>query len=183
MSFDIETTGLDPHVCSVTCACAYAPEAGLKETFFGPDIPKLLDLMDRAHTLCAFNGARFDIPFLQTRCEIECSPAGRGSSGSWAQVRYRRPQGGLVGPQAPRRVRGHPQGLRGRLPAQQALAGQRHGVKDRHRGGGHRAGPGRAVGGARRVLHAGGMGLFFYGTPPVLTASSRTPSRPTRSAS
>ena len=62
--------------CSVTCACAYAPEAGVKETFYGGDIPKLLDLMDRAHTLCAFNGARFDIPFLQTRYEIGCSLVG-----------------------------------------------------------------------------------------------------------
>jgi len=75
--FDIETTGLDPSQHRVTCVCTqdYYTNATKVYEFARAqhenpeDIPDLIaDLgrsLDSATSLCAFNGVRFDIPFLQ----------------------------------------------------------------------------------------------------------------------
>jgi hypothetical protein len=68
LAFDLETTGLDPHTDRVTCAAAYDPDAGIDRAFLfqcGDDPEEFMALLDAADRLCAFNGARFDIPFLQ----------------------------------------------------------------------------------------------------------------------
>ena len=68
LSFDLETTGLNPATCAITCACAYDPERGIERHFLfplGDDPEEFLQLLDESDRLCAFNGARFDIPFLQ----------------------------------------------------------------------------------------------------------------------
>ena len=73
LAFDLETTGLDPAAHAVTCACAYDPLSGIDVTFFPPlgdDLQPFFALLDAAPVLCAFNGARFDIPFLQTRYQL-----------------------------------------------------------------------------------------------------------------
>jgi hypothetical protein len=70
LAFDLETTGLNPLTDRITCAAAYDPAAGIERVFFftrdGGDGPEeFMALLDAADRLCAFNGARFDIPFLQ----------------------------------------------------------------------------------------------------------------------
>lgn len=78
LSFDLETTGLDPRTDLITCAAAYDPDASIQRVFFfaqddgvGGLSPALQDaeefmaLLDAADRLCAFNGARFDLPFIQ----------------------------------------------------------------------------------------------------------------------
>ena len=68
LAFDLETTGLNPETDLITCAAAYDPDAGIERVFFfsrGDDPEEFLALLDGADRLCAFNGARFDIPFLQ----------------------------------------------------------------------------------------------------------------------
>jgi hypothetical protein len=75
LAFDIETTGLDPERCMVTCICAYDPERGIERSFVfdvGDSEPEeeFLAMMDDAPLLCAFNGVRFDLPFLARRWGI-----------------------------------------------------------------------------------------------------------------
>ena len=75
LAVDIETTGLDPRVDDVTCACAFDPEGGVSRAFvFGRDgaaaREEFLALLDAAPRLCAFNGVRFDLPFLARRWGI-----------------------------------------------------------------------------------------------------------------
>ena len=79
LAFDLETSGLDPRKHLITCAAACDPEAGLERVFIfarldagGGELVPMLDsaeefmlLLDAADRLCAFNGARFDLPFLQ----------------------------------------------------------------------------------------------------------------------
>ena len=68
LAFDIETTGLDPEVCEVTCACAYDGRGVERGFVFPRDDPEgFLALLDEAPRLCAFNGVRFDLPFLAKR--------------------------------------------------------------------------------------------------------------------
>jgi hypothetical protein len=82
LAFDIETTGLDPahSVVTVVCtedfhtgerrayefgrvrACEPQNEARLRE--------ELICAFDTAEALCAFNGVRFDIPFLHTALKL-----------------------------------------------------------------------------------------------------------------
>lgn len=67
LAFDIETTGLGK-TDSITAACAYDPSANIERTFIfgqGDNYMEFIELLDRAPVLCAFNGARFDIPFMQ----------------------------------------------------------------------------------------------------------------------
>jgi hypothetical protein len=73
IAFDIETTGLDPRGHAVTAACVFGD--GAEETFLfkGEDDTedaaareRFLAVLDAAPRLCAFNGIRFDIPFLHT---------------------------------------------------------------------------------------------------------------------
>lgn len=78
LTFDLETTGLHPSTCLVTCAAAYDPDAGVEQVFLfaglneQKELVPVLDraeefmaLLDAADRLCAFNGARFDLPFIQ----------------------------------------------------------------------------------------------------------------------
>jgi len=78
LAFDIETTGLDPKDCVVTVVCTQDFETGERRAYeFGrmraqePQNESLLrkelvDAFDAATSLCAFNGIRFDIPFIHT---------------------------------------------------------------------------------------------------------------------
>ena len=86
LAFDLETTGLDPSRDAITCACAYDPAAGIDRLFFPPlgdDLGPFFALLDAAPVLCAFNGARFDLKFLETRHAL---PAER--VGAWALKLY-----------------------------------------------------------------------------------------------
>jgi hypothetical protein len=71
LAFDLETTGLDPRVCEITCASAWGD--GVQESFIFPtgDEPEaFMQLLDAAERLCCFNGVRFDIPFMQARWAV-----------------------------------------------------------------------------------------------------------------
>jgi hypothetical protein len=101
VAFDIETTGLDPGSCRITAACLYGamdgprpgqriirdastPGTHVMRTFvFKTDITETEDYLareefmahlDSARSLCAFNGIRFDIPFIQQAWDV---PAAR----------------------------------------------------------------------------------------------------------
>lgn len=79
-AFDIETTGLgDDDI--VTCVCAYDAERSLvfsQCTPTGERCEAFVRLLDEAPMLCAFNGVRFDVPFLARRWGIP-----RAQSGAW----------------------------------------------------------------------------------------------------
>lgn len=104
VAFDIETMGLDPAQHRITAACLYGamdgPRPGQRVTragavpgphvvktfVFRHDEPDDKDLaqreefmahLDSARGLCAFNGIRFDFPFLQKAWDI---PAARVES-------------------------------------------------------------------------------------------------------
>lgn len=82
LAFDIETTGLKPETCAVTCVCTQDYFTGKKiaydfarvryETPEEHDalVAALVREFDAATSLCAFNGVRFDIPFLQVALKI-----------------------------------------------------------------------------------------------------------------
>ena len=77
LAFDLETSGLNPREDLITCAAVSDPEAGIERVFFfarlegGRLVPMLDDaeefmqMLDAADRLCAFNGARFDLPFIR----------------------------------------------------------------------------------------------------------------------
>lgn len=75
LTFDIETTGLDPINSRITCICAKTPEGEEfkfcnceeKETI--KDFLKLFDLYDIV-SLVSANGKDFDIPFILDRAYI-----------------------------------------------------------------------------------------------------------------
>jgi hypothetical protein len=70
LAFDLETSGLDPARDRITCAAAYDPDAGVERVFIfdrGDDPDEFMRLLDAADRLCAFNGASFDLPFIQQR--------------------------------------------------------------------------------------------------------------------
>lgn len=72
LAFDIETTGLTP-ADKITAAAVYDPEKNIRECFLflvDPDPSKFLGYLDDADILCAFNGARFDIPFMQNQWKL-----------------------------------------------------------------------------------------------------------------
>jgi len=86
LAFDLETTGLNPKEDLVTCAAVFDPAAGVSRVFFfvrldeaGHLVPVLdeaeefMNLLDKADRICAFNGARFDLPFIryQLRAPVE----------------------------------------------------------------------------------------------------------------
>lgn len=74
--FDIETTGLQHEHCDVTLVCTHDFVTGkkLQYEFYRArkeapiTLPKmksdLIEALDKAENLCAFNGIQFDIPFL-----------------------------------------------------------------------------------------------------------------------
>lgn len=79
---DIETTGLDPEKHEVTVVCTEDFNTGQKKTYnfarleMDDDIGRnallrmlILDF-DEAQYLCAFNGIRFDLPFLKRALDI-----------------------------------------------------------------------------------------------------------------
>jgi hypothetical protein len=77
LAFDLETSGLNPRECLITCAAVCDPDAGVERVFFFArledsklvpvldDAEEFMLLLDQAPRLCAFNGARFDLPFIQ----------------------------------------------------------------------------------------------------------------------
>ncbi len=78
LAFDLETTGLDARGDLITCAAVYDPDNNTEGVFVfarldetGELVPSLeraeefMALLDGADRLCAFNGARFDLPFIQ----------------------------------------------------------------------------------------------------------------------
>jgi DNA polymerase III epsilon subunit-like protein len=82
LAFDIETTGLDPASNVVTVVCTEDFHTGERRAYeFGrvrmcePQNEELLrseliQAFDEAESLCAFNGVRFDIPFLHTTLKL-----------------------------------------------------------------------------------------------------------------
>lgn len=79
LAFDLETTGVSLQLDRITCAAVYDPDARLERVFFfdastasslpaGPDDPEdFMALLDGADRLCSFNGAGFDLPFIQAK--------------------------------------------------------------------------------------------------------------------
>jgi len=79
LSFDIETTGLKSDA-AVTCACAWDPDSGVDYrecTPTGAPLRRFMELLDSAPLLCAFNGVRFDLPFLAKRWNVPADRVGR----------------------------------------------------------------------------------------------------------
>lgn len=81
LAFDIETKGLDFVNDPITVACVYDPVKRIKESFCFLDkndsdaerdakIDAFLKHLDDADVLCAFNGARFDIPFIIEKFKV-----------------------------------------------------------------------------------------------------------------
>lgn len=80
LAFDIETTGLDRHSCHVTVVCTEDFHTGERRAYeFGRVSQEraegleelkaqLVQALDAAPSLCAFNGLRFDIPFCIGPC-------------------------------------------------------------------------------------------------------------------
>lgn len=91
LAFDIETTGLDPSQCHVTAACVYGLDSlgnPIQQTFLFKGIQaytqadldsaeRFMALLDASPRLCAFNGIRFDIPFLHTAWRVPARRAER----------------------------------------------------------------------------------------------------------
>jgi hypothetical protein len=82
LAFDIETTGLDPAHSVVTVVCTQDYHTGERRAYeFGrvracePHNEgllreELIHAFDAADSLCAFNGVRFDIPFLHAALKL-----------------------------------------------------------------------------------------------------------------
>jgi len=82
LAFDIETTGLDPSSSVVTVVCTEDFRTGERRAYeFGrvracePQSEarlreELICAFDAAEALCAFNGVRFDIPFLHKALQL-----------------------------------------------------------------------------------------------------------------
>ena len=72
LCFDIETTGLDANRCKVTVVCTEDFVSGVRTAYEFARYPekydeirmKLIQSFDESLSLCAFNGIRFDLPFL-----------------------------------------------------------------------------------------------------------------------
>lgn len=80
LSFDIETTGLNMALDRITCICACDPTLGFKLTIFpdlGDDAEPFLEALDAADVICAFNGARFDLPFVCKEFRVSLRRAGK----------------------------------------------------------------------------------------------------------
>jgi DNA polymerase III alpha subunit (gram-positive type) len=81
LCFDIETTGLDAMRDDVTMICTEDLETGERKSYnfgkvTGEDasvralVSQVIKDLDEADGLCAFNGVRFDLPFMQQALEI-----------------------------------------------------------------------------------------------------------------
>ena len=79
LCFDIETTGLDPNRCKVTVVCTEDFVSGETKCYEFARKPdefealrgQLIKHFDDSISLCAFNGIRFDIPFLAKALQID----------------------------------------------------------------------------------------------------------------
>lgn len=75
LAFDIETTGLDYSIHDITVAAVCDREAGIRKCYnFILDgvtaRDEFVQQLDDAEQLCAFNGARFDLPFIINKFQI-----------------------------------------------------------------------------------------------------------------
>lgn len=77
LSFDIETEGLDKFVHKITVACVYDPDRNIRKGFnllAGDNLEEkaeeFMTFLDEADSLCSFNGARFDLPFIIHRYRV-----------------------------------------------------------------------------------------------------------------
>ena len=82
LAFDIETTGLDPASSVVTVVCTQDFHTGERRAYefgrvgacepqnLGLLRKELIDAFNAADSLCAFNGVRFDIPFLHKALQL-----------------------------------------------------------------------------------------------------------------
>ena len=89
LAFDIETTGLDPRAAQITVVCTEDFYTGEKKAYEFARIRKceahnlsllateLVKAFDSAESLCAFNGVRFDLPFLHTALNLSCETMGK----------------------------------------------------------------------------------------------------------
>ena len=83
LAFDIETTGLDGHKHDVTVVCTEDFHTGERIAYEFDRIKKqdpghleqlkqdLVTAFNNATSLCAFNGIRFDIPFLRNSLKLD----------------------------------------------------------------------------------------------------------------
>ena len=83
LAFDIETTGLDGHKHDVTVVCTEDYHTGERIAYEFDRVKKtdpsrleqlkqdLITAFNNASSLCAFNGIRFDIPFLRNCFKID----------------------------------------------------------------------------------------------------------------
>lgn len=85
LAFDIETEGLRSSEHQIIVASVYDPERGVQRTFnfmadpskFEAERDAFVQALDAAPALCAFNGVRFDIPFIAARFGIPPEQQGR----------------------------------------------------------------------------------------------------------
>ena len=95
LAFDIETTGLDAAKHSITVVALFGDIPGadgptrvdlvlnFARDGMEPNRARLLELMQQATALCAFNGIRFDIPFIVKRLAVPPEEASE-----WARKLY-----------------------------------------------------------------------------------------------
>ena len=89
LAFDIETTGLDPVTAQVTVVCTEDFYTGEKKAYEFARLRKhepqnlpfltaqLIEAFENAESLCAFNGIRFDLPFLHTALNLSVDSTGK----------------------------------------------------------------------------------------------------------
>jgi len=74
LAFDLETTGVDPDACQITCAGVFDPSAGIERCFvfaLGDSPEEFMLLLDAADRLCGFNAVGFDIHFIERQFRPE----------------------------------------------------------------------------------------------------------------
>lgn len=88
LAFDIETMGLDSLRHDITVAAVYDPHRGIKHCYnfirhkhnperWAEERDAFLKALDDAEILCAFNGIRFDIPFISVHFKVPQQRVGR----------------------------------------------------------------------------------------------------------
>jgi hypothetical protein len=86
LAFDIETMGVDKHQSKITVISLYDPAENISRVMrfvelneycdvvycddFQKKVDELVDVLNKAEFLCAFNGTSFDIPFIQIQFKI-----------------------------------------------------------------------------------------------------------------
>lgn len=71
---DIETTGLSPNFCDLTVIGVYLDDGDNEVTqFVGEEIcsSKLSDILKKVDTVYTYNGARFDLPFIKGKLQLD----------------------------------------------------------------------------------------------------------------